>query len=70
MQEKEVATNFVLLCQSRNMVGHFKKAYMHISVKNLHFLTPARIQILAFSTRNHLQAEYFVRDFMLFLFVL
>ena len=38
------STNFVLLCQSRNMVGQFKKAYLHRSIKILHFLTPARIQ--------------------------
>ena len=25
-QEKESGTNFVLLCQSKNMFGHFKKA--------------------------------------------
>ena len=43
-QEKESGTNFVLLCQSKNMFGHFKKAYLHRPVKILHFLTPARIQ--------------------------
>ena len=43
-QEKEAGTNFVLLCQSRNMVGQFKKAYLHRPIKILHFLTPARIQ--------------------------
>ena len=41
---REAGTNFVLLCQSRNMVGQFKKAYLHRSVKILHFSTPARIQ--------------------------
>ena len=25
MQEKEVGTNFILLCQSRNMIGQFIK---------------------------------------------
>ena len=38
------STNFVLLCQSRNMVGQFKKAYLHRPIKVLHFLTPAIIQ--------------------------
>ena len=36
--------NFVLLCQSRNMVGQFKKAYLDIPIKILHFLTPAESQ--------------------------
>ena len=36
--------NFVLLCQSRNMIGQFKKADLHKPIKILHFLTPARIQ--------------------------
>ena len=43
-QEKEAGTNFVLLCQSRNAVGQFRKTYLHRPVKTLHFLTPARIQ--------------------------
>ena len=33
MQEKEAGTNFVLLGQSRNMVGQFKKAYLHRPIK-------------------------------------
>ena len=44
MQEKEAGTNFVLLCQLRNMVGQFKKAYLHRTIKILQFLTPAKIQ--------------------------
>ena len=28
-KDKEAGTNFVLLCQSRNMVGQFKKTYLH-----------------------------------------
>ena len=43
-QEKEAGTNFVLLCHWRNMVGQFKKAYLHRPVQILYFLTPARIQ--------------------------
>ena len=44
IQEKEGSTNFVLLCQLRNMVGQFKKSYFHRPVKILQFLTPNRIQ--------------------------
>ena len=40
----EVDTNFVSLCQSRNMVGQFKKAYLHRPIKILDFLTPASSQ--------------------------
>ena len=43
-QEKEVGTNFVSLCQSRNIVGQFKKSYLHRKIKILRFLTPGRIQ--------------------------
>ena len=43
-KEKEAGTNFVLLCQSINMVGQFRKAYLHRPIKILHFLTAARIQ--------------------------
>ena len=58
-------TIFVLLCQSRNVVGQLKEAYLHKPIKILHFLTPARIQkgltylqnILAFLTTNHPQDE-------------
>ena len=42
--KKEVGINFVLLCQSKNMVGQFKKAYLHRPIIILHFLTPARIR--------------------------
>ena len=63
-QEIEACTNLVLLCQSRNMVGQFRKPYLHRPIKILHFLTPGRIQkrlnitskYLAFLTIN-LQAE-------------
>ena len=41
---KRSYTSVVLLCQSRNMVGQFKKAYLHRPIKILHFLTPAKIQ--------------------------
>ena len=65
MQEEEAGTNLVLLGESRNMVGQFKKQNLHRPIKILHFLTPARIQkcliqlqnILAFLTISHLQAE-------------
>ena len=64
-QEKEAGTNFLLLCQLRNMVGHFKKTYLQKPIKILYFLVPAIIQkyltqpenILAFLTINHLEAE-------------
>ena len=36
--------SLVLLCQSRNIVGQFKKSYLHRPIKFLNFLTPARIQ--------------------------
>ena len=42
--EKETDTNFVLLCQSKNIFGLFKKAYLHRPIRILDFLTPARIQ--------------------------
>ena len=32
------------LTSSRNMVGQFRKTYLHRPIKILHFLTPARIQ--------------------------
>ena len=43
-QGKEIGTNFFLLFSSRNMVGHFKKVYLHRPIKILRFLTPARIK--------------------------
>ena len=63
--KKKTATNFVLLCYLRNIVGQYKKAYLQRTIKILHFLTPMKIQkcltklenILAFLTINHLQAE-------------
>ena len=33
-----------LLCQSTNMVGQLKKAYLHKPIKIQKFLTPARNQ--------------------------
>ena len=41
--KKKAGSNFVL-CHANNMVGQFKKAYLHRPIKILHFLTPARIQ--------------------------
>ena len=41
---KKTGIIFVLLCQSKNMVGQFKKAHLHRPSKILHFITPARIQ--------------------------
>ena len=41
---EEAGTNFVLLCQSRTMVGQLKKVYLHRPIKILYFLTRARIQ--------------------------
>ena len=38
-KKKEAGTHFVLLCHSRNMVGQFKKAYLHRPIKFPHFLT-------------------------------
>ena len=63
--KKEADTNFVLLCQLKNMVGQFKKAYLHRQIKIVHFATAGRIQnslthlrnILAFLTITRLQAE-------------
>ena len=43
-QKNEAGTNFVLLCQSRNMVGQFKKNYLHRPITILQNLTSARIQ--------------------------
>ena len=43
-KKREAGTNFVLLCQSRNMVGQTNKVYLRRSTKILHFSTPARIQ--------------------------
>ena len=43
-KEKEAGINFVLLYQSRNMTGQFKKAYLQRPIKGLYVLTPARIQ--------------------------
>ena len=68
MLEKEAGIRFVLLCQLRNMVGQFKKTYLHRPIKILYFLTPARIQkclkklqnILACLTINHLQVEAYI----------
>ena len=40
---KKAGNNFILLCESRNMVGQFKKAYLDRPIKILHFLTtPSR----------------------------
>ena len=39
-KEKEAGTNFVVLCQSRNMVAQVKKAYLHRLIKILHFSHP------------------------------
>ena len=41
---KKAGTNLVLLSQLRNMVGQFKKAYLHSPISIIHFLTAARIQ--------------------------
>ena len=34
-REKEAGINFVSFCQSRNMVGQFKKVYLHRPIKIL-----------------------------------
>ena len=39
-----LGTNIILLFQLKNMVGQFKKAYLHRPIKILFFLTTARIQ--------------------------
>ena len=51
-QEREAGSNFVLLFQSRNMVGQFKKSYLHTPIKILHFLTPAKIQTILTQLQN------------------
>ena len=43
-QGKEAGTIFVLLCQSKNLAGQYKKTYLHRPIKILQFLTPGRIQ--------------------------
>ena len=43
-EKEEAATSFPLLCQTRNMVGQFKKTHLHRPIKILQFLTPVRIQ--------------------------
>ena len=65
LKKKKTATNFALLCQSRNLVGQFKKTYLHRKIKILHFLTTATIQkfltelqnIFIILAMNHLQGE-------------
>ena len=65
MQEKETGTNDILLCQSRNITGQFKKSYLNRPINILHFSTPTRSQkrftklqnILAFLAIYLLQAE-------------
>ena len=42
-QGKDAGTNFVLLCQSRNMIFQFEKAYLQTPIKIL-ISTPTRIQ--------------------------
>ena len=44
VQEKETGTNFVLLSQLANMIGQFKKTYLHGPIKTLQFLAPTRSQ--------------------------
>ena len=64
--KKEAVANTILLRQSRDMVGQFKKAYLHRPIKILHFLSPVRIQkcltqlqnILTFLIINHLQENF------------
>ena len=38
--KKKDGVNFVLLCQSRNMVWQFEKAYLHRPIEVIYFLTP------------------------------
>ena len=41
------------MCHSRSMVGQFKKACLHRPIKFLHFVTPARSEVLKdFSVEN------------------
>ena len=42
--KKNAGVNFVLLCQLRNIIEQFKKAYLHRPIRILHFLTPATTQ--------------------------
>ena len=41
---KEAGPDFLLLCQSRNMVGPFKKVYLHRPIKIINFPAPAKFQ--------------------------
>ena len=43
-KKKKLALTSFYYVKSRNMVGQFKKAYLHRPFKILDFLTPARIQ--------------------------
>ena len=61
---KKADTNFVLLSQSRNMIGRFMKTYLHRPIKILQFFTPGRIQ-KCLSRAYHKGFSY-----MLFLFEL
>ena len=64
-KKKKTGTNFTLLCQSTNLVGQVKKAYVHRNIKILHFLRHATIQkfltelqnIFIFLAINHLQPK-------------
>ena len=63
--ETDCGTNFVLLCQLKNKVGHLRKAYLPNPIKVLKFFTLVRIQkcltqlqnVLTLLTINHVQAE-------------
>ena len=41
---RQFSSGVIFRTPSRNMVGQFKKAYLHRPIKILYFLTPARIQ--------------------------
>ena len=42
-KKQEIGNNFMLLCQSRNVIGQIKKTFLHRPIKILQFITPARI---------------------------
>ena len=44
-KKKEADTNFLLLCQLRNIVGQFKKAHLQRPIKILFFLKAANSKI-------------------------
>ena len=62
-QEKKAATNFTLLCRSRNLIMRCMKTYLHRSIMILQFLpggSTKKLLTLAFSTIHLLKAESYI----------